>query len=65
MDIKQIRLKAEISQKKLSQITNIPLSTIRSWEQGFRTPPPYMSELIECKLEAYFSAQEAENNEKQ
>ena len=65
MDIKQLRLKAGISQKKLSQITNIPLSTIRSWEQEFRTPPPYMSELIECKIVAYFSEQEAENDKKQ
>lgn len=50
LDVKQLRSKVAISQKQLSEITGIPIGTIRSWEQGYRKPPKYLISLIECKL---------------
>lgn len=53
MDFKELRKKYGVTQVKLAGITKIPLDTIRSWEQGRRTPPGYVSDYIREKLEAY------------
>lgn len=36
MKIKNARLKAELTQSKLAELTNIPVRTIRGYEQGTR-----------------------------
>lgn len=53
MKIKELRKKQGITQAELASITNIPLDTIRSWEQGRRTPPGYVADYIRVKLEGY------------
>ncbi len=44
--IKEIRMKTGMTQKEFAQMYNIPLSTLRKWEQGESSPPAYVSEMI-------------------
>ncbi|MCI9181890.1 MAG: helix-turn-helix transcriptional regulator [Acholeplasmatales bacterium] len=37
-NLKNLRIKNNLTQKELSQILNIPLGNIRNWEQGFSAP---------------------------
>ena len=39
-----------LTQKKMSEITGIPKRSIENWENGARTAPPYMLDLVETKL---------------
>lgn len=39
-----------LTQRKLAELTGIPLRTVEDWSTGKRTPPLYMLELIACKL---------------
>ena len=50
MTIKEARQVVGITQRKLSEILEIPLRTIENWEAGVRTPPPYVEKLIVEKL---------------
>lgn len=60
MEIKELRKKLGITQVKLSSLTNIPLDTIRSWEQGRRNPPSYVSEYVREIIEKYKQEMEDE-----
>lgn len=40
-----------MTQKEFSKYFNIPVRTLQDWEQERRTPPEYVVELIEYKLE--------------
>lgn len=51
MDIKKLRLKIGMSQRKFAKYFNIPKRTIENWESGQRTPPEYVVELIKYKIE--------------
>lgn len=51
MEIKELRIKAKMTQKAFSEYFGIPKRTIEDWEQGRRTPPPYVVELIAYKIE--------------
>lgn len=35
-----------LSQSRFARYFNIPVSTIQNWEQGSRTPPPYVVEMM-------------------
>lgn len=37
-NLKTIRESKKITQKELSELINIPLGTIRNWEQGYTEP---------------------------
>lgn len=37
-----------LSQSRFARYFNIPVSTIQNWEQGSRTPPPYVVEMMYC-----------------
>lgn len=50
MTIKEIRQLANLSQQKFCEKYNIPLPTLRKWEQGNREPPGYVLELLEFKV---------------
>lgn len=50
MSIKQLREQTGLSQQKFGNFLGIPKRTIEDWEQGLRTPPAYVVELIEYKL---------------
>jgi len=44
--IKETRVEYNITQKELSEITEIPLRTIENWESGKRKPSPWVEKLI-------------------
>lgn len=46
MSIKDERLKAGLTQKEMSELLEIPLRTIGSWEDGSRKCPPYVERLV-------------------
>ena len=50
MDIKDLRLRTNLSQTKFADVVGIPVRTIQKWEQGERTPPDYVVKLIEYFL---------------
>ena len=51
MNIKEIRLATNMSQKAFADYFNIPVRTLQDWEAGKRTPPVYVVELIKYKIE--------------
>lgn len=50
MTIQEIRALTSLSQPQFSEKYNIPLPTLRKWEQGKREPPDYLMELLEFKV---------------
>lgn len=50
MTIKEIRKLTGLSQPNFCDKYRIPLTTLRKWEQGQRTPPDYLVELLEFKV---------------
>lgn len=50
MTIKEIRLMTNLSQNKFSKKYNIPVGTLRHWEQGLRPCPTYVLELLEYRV---------------
>lgn len=45
-DLKTVRINAGITQSKMSEMFNIPLRTIESWESGKRRPTEWAERLI-------------------
>ena len=50
MTIREARLAAGLTQRKMSELLEIPLRTIEQWEAGTRKPPIYVEKLIIEKL---------------
>lgn len=50
MNIKDLRLRTNLSQSKFADVVGIPVRTIQKWEQGERVPPDYVIKLIEYFL---------------
>lgn len=50
MNIKELRISTSMTQKEFSEYLNIPVRTMQDWEQERRTPPAYVTELIEYKI---------------
>ena len=52
-NIKYIRKQTSMNQRQFAEYFHISLYTLQEWEQGRRTPPPYVSEMMEriLKLE--------------
>ena len=48
--IKEIRLSTGLSQEKFCMALNIPIGTLRDWEQGAKKCSKYMAELIEFRV---------------
>ena len=63
MTIKDIRKLTNLSQPHFSQKYNIPLPTLRHWEQGQRECPQYVLELLEFKVREDLENKEQERNE--
>jgi len=51
--IKEARAEYGLTQKELSEITNIPLRTIENWESGKRTPSPWVEKMVYSYLKQY------------
>ncbi len=50
--IKAIRAKTGLSQAKFATVYHIPMRTLQDWERAVRTPPDYVIELLEFKVNA-------------
>jgi DNA-binding transcriptional regulator YiaG len=50
MTIKELRAQTGLSQTAFAKYFEIPLRTVQDWEQGRRTPPEYLVELMAEKL---------------
>ncbi len=61
-EIKELRLKAKLSQAKMSKLFNIPLRNIERWETGEANPTPWAKELIIKELERLVKKVEAKQN---
>ena len=46
LSIKEMRMKTGLSQAKFAETFNIPVSTLRKWEQGDSSPSGYVIDLI-------------------
>ena len=51
--IRELREKTGLTQKAFSELYGIPVSTLRKWEQGEASPPPYVIELIAGSIPAF------------
>jgi predicted nucleotidyltransferase len=51
--IKEARAEYKLTQKELSEITDIPLRTIENWESGKRTPSPWVEKMVYNYLKQY------------
>ena len=51
--LKEERVEYGITQKELSEITDIPLRTIENWESGKRHPSPWVEKLLKAYLKQY------------
>ena len=51
--LKEARAEYGITQKELSEITEIPLRTIQNWESGKRTPSPWVEKMVYTYLKKY------------
>lgn len=47
MDIKEVRKKTGLSQRKFAEEFGIPVKTLQGWEIEKATPPSYVVNLIE------------------
>lgn len=59
MKIKEARNRIGWSQAIMSAYMGIPESTIKKWESGTATPPPYVERLIVAEIERRLSAKPA------
>lgn len=50
INIKDIRSLTGMTQKEFAEYFKIPKRTIESWEEGKRTPPEYVIDLMRYKL---------------
>ena len=51
MEIKALRVCTGLSQNKFANMFEIPVATLKDWEQGRRTPPGYVVNMIKTILE--------------
>ncbi len=51
MDIKEIRQRTGLTQKKFAEVIGIPQRTIVDWETGRRKPTEYLVKLLDFYVE--------------
>ncbi len=47
MTVKEMRAKTGLSQSKFAALLNIPKRTLQAWEQGYQSPPVYVTNMME------------------
>lgn len=57
MRIKEYRQAAGLSQKQFSELFEIPIDVVKSWDSGRRKPPGWAEKLIIEKLEQIIKGQ--------
>ena len=51
MTLREARLTAGLTQKEMSEVMEIPIRNIGSWEDGSRKCPPYVERLVLRELQ--------------
>jgi DNA-binding transcriptional regulator YiaG len=51
MNIKEARIKYNLTQKQVSELTGIPVRTIQNWEAGVRKCPDYVTKMAVMLIE--------------
>lgn len=51
MDIKELRKSTQMSQSQFAKKTGIPVRTLQQWEQNRSSPPKYVFDFINSKLD--------------
>lgn len=51
MEIRELRLQTGLSQSKFAKMFDIPVSTLKDWEQERRTPPVYVINMMRTILQ--------------
>ena len=51
MEVKELRLQTGLSQSKFAKMFDIPVSTLKDWEQERRNPPAYVINMIRMILQ--------------
>lgn len=51
MDMKEIRKKSGLSQKKFAEKYGLPYRSVENWEEGSRKPPDYVLDLLNFRVE--------------
>ena len=51
MKVRELRLQTGLSQSKFAKIFDIPVATLKDWEQERRTPPMYVVNMMKTILE--------------
>lgn len=51
MTIKEYRKAAGLTQKQFSELFEIPIDVVKSWDSGRRNPPEWVKKLIAKELE--------------
>lgn len=50
MNIREMRTRLGITQSEFAERYHIPFRTIQNWETGLRTPPEYITDLLEKRI---------------
>lgn len=58
--IKEIRLKAGLTQKDLTTLYGIPRRTVENWNSGVNNPPDYVANLLIDRIRADFLHEQAD-----
>ena len=51
MEVRELRLQTGLSQSKFAQLFDIPVPTLKDWEQGRRNPPAYVINMMKTILQ--------------
>ena len=50
MEVRELRLQTGLSQSKFAIMFDIPISTLKDWEQERRNPPAYVMKHLEKSI---------------
>lgn len=51
MEVKELRMQTGLSQSKFAKMFDVPVATLKDWEQERRTPPAYVINMMRTILE--------------
>ena len=51
MAVKELRMQTGLSQSKVAKMFDVPVATLKDWEQERRTPPAYVINMMRTILE--------------
>ena len=51
MEVRELRLQTGLSQSKFAKMFDVPVSTLKDWEQERRNPPAYVINMMRTMLQ--------------